>query len=228
MRTLDIHTHHAAPAPEAVIALMIKRGESITNLLKGQSYSIGIHPWDTEEEAHESDWIQLEETARRREIVAIGESGIDLHPKGGPLFRQLLVFKRHVELSEELGKPLIVHNVKAHDVILGAHRDLRPTQSWAIHGFRKNPEVAEMFLRAGCYLSFGPEFNPETVMMMPSDMILAETDSSQATIEDVIAKLSAVRGEDMTEIIAHNSARFLNGGRLIAAPVGEACDLIED
>lgn len=225
MKTLDIHTHHPAPQPEAILALMIKKGEDKFKLHKNQQYSIGIHPWDTEDETEEREWDLLEELARRPEIVAIGETGLDLTPKGGPLFRQLQVFKRHVDLSEALGKPLIVHNVKSHDIIAGARRDMKPTQPWAIHGFRKKPEVAEMLLRAGCWLSFGEEFNPEALLFTPEDRILAETDNSNLSIEEIIARLSATRGKDLTEIIAANTERFLSYGRLIEEPVGEACEV---
>lgn len=210
MRILDIHTHHTAPQPEAIVAICVHKEFAMPEFEPGQAYSIGIHPWDTVEDTSALEWTVLEELAARPDVLAIGESGIDLTPKGGPMFRQLQVFKRQVELSEKLAKPLVVHDVKAHDIIIGARRDLKPKQNWAIHGFRNKKEVAEMLLRAGCYISFGIEFNHDALLAMPADRILAETDESKHSIEDVIAHISNVRGEDMTFIIAENTLRFLN------------------
>lgn len=125
------------------------------------------------------------------------------------MFRQLLVFKRHVEISESVRKPIVIHDVKGHDVIVGARRDLAPTQNWAIHGFRRKREVAAMLLRAGCWLSFGAEFNPDALRATPEDRILAETDETPVTIEEVITRLSAAYGKDLTETIAANTRNFL-------------------
>lgn len=210
MKILDIHTHHAAPQPQGVVALCIS-GENRNPEIDGsQRYSVGIHPWDTPLSAdYDREWETVEKLASQPEIVAIGECGIDLTPKGGPLFRQLQVFRRHVELSERLRKPVVIHDVKAHDVIVGARRDLKPTQPWAIHGFRGKPQVAEMLVRAGCMLSFGAEFNPATLKAVPPETILAETDESPLDITEIIARLSAAYGSDLTGVILENTGRFL-------------------
>lgn len=180
-------------------------------LIPTQAYSIGYHPWDTAREVPEDVLSRIEKIAGRKEIVAIGEAGVDLSGNGGPMFRQLALFKWHAELSERLRKPLVIHDVKAHDIMTGLHRDLQPSQAWAIHGFRGKPELADMMLRAGFYLSFGPLFNILTVQRIPEDRILAETDDSEYTIREVIEKISLARDKDMTEIIAANTERFLYG-----------------
>ncbi len=208
MELLDIHTHHAAPQPRGVVAIRVT-GEDMPTISATQRYSAGVHPWDTVRDVTDAEWGELEELVRRPEIVAVGETGIDLTPRGGPMFRQLLVFKRHVEISESVRKPIVIHDVKGHDVIVGARRDLAPTQNWAIHGFRRKREVAAMLLRAGCWLSFGAEFNPDALRATPEDRILAETDETPVTIEEVITRLSAAYGKDLTETIAANTRNFL-------------------
>ena len=209
MEILDIHTHHEAPQPHAVVALRIADNYDIPRLRRTQLYSSGVHPWDTNCEISDHDWKKLENLAEKEEVVALGECGIDLTPKGGPLFRQLQVFKRQIEISERLGKPMVIHDVKGHDIIAGARRDFKPTQNWAIHGFRRKPEVAHMLLSAGCWLSFGPNFNPDTLRATPEDRILAETDESDTSINQVIAALSEAYGKDLKPIIAENTRRFL-------------------
>ena len=115
MDILDIHTHHPVPQPQGVVALCAHPERGIPPLAESQRYSVGIHPWDTIAEPDEAMWQNIEKTASRPEVVAIGESGVDLTPRGGPLFRQLQIFKRHIDLSERLRKPMVIHDVKGHD-----------------------------------------------------------------------------------------------------------------
>lgn len=205
---IDIHTHHAAPQPRGIVSVRFTGAQ--TELLPGQAYSVGVHPWDASMEMTAGRWEELEALAQRPEILAIGECGIDVAAGDAPMFRQLNAFRRQVELSERLAKPLVIHDVKAHDMIVGLRRDLRPQQNWAIHGFRGKPQVAQMLLRCGCFIAFGALFNDETLRMMPRDRILAETDESPMTIQQVIGRISSVLGVDMTESIEKNTARFLN------------------
>lgn len=201
---LDIHTHREAPQPQAIVCADVRNFLPI----EGQLYSAGIHPWDTTDDIPDRLWSLIEEACADPHVAAIGECGID-REKGGPLFRQMLVMKRHIELSESLGKPLIIHNVHAHDVIIGLKKEMKPSQNWAIHGFRGKPTVARMLTDAGIWLSFGARFNERTAAEAAEDIMLAETDESDADIHDIISSLSALRGKDMTPTIAENARRFL-------------------
>lgn len=213
---LDIHTHHPAPAPGAVVSLSAVQlvahygspGEVV--LLPDQMYSVGIHPWETTLEPLADNVLQmLEAVAALPQVVAIGECGVDA-AKGAPMFRQVQLLRKQIELSERLSKPLIIHDVKAHDVVIGLRKELAPKQRWAIHGFRGKPSVAEMFTRLGIYLSFGQKFNPDTVRTVPEELMLAETDEAPVTIQDVIKALSDVRGTDVAGAILRNTATFLS------------------
>ena len=205
---LDIHTHHQPPQPEAVISVAVEDFSPLPE----QLYSVGVHPWTTTKSVDPAVWTQLEKIASLPEVVAIGECGIDLL-KGGPLFKQLLAAQKQIAISEKIGKPLILHDVKAHDIIVGLKRDLKPAQNWLVHGFRYKPTVAKMMTDAGIYLSFGENFNPESLKSMPQHMILAETDESPLTIEQIISKLAEVLDknfDEMKELIAANTQNFLN------------------
>lgn len=193
----------------AIIDVSPRLGMPSMEILENQYYSAGIHPYDTVDDVPVELWGRLEALLQLRQVVAVGEGGIDLSGKGGPLYRQLRIFKRLVDISESMGKPLLVHCVKGEDVICGLRRDLKPKQTWVIHGFRKKPESASQLLRAGCMLSFGSLFNDATVRSVPTDRILAETDESPLPIEDIIARMSEIRETDLLETIAGNSARLL-------------------
>ncbi|MBD5357930.1 MAG: hypothetical protein HDR88_13130 [Bacteroides sp.] len=201
---LDIHTHHAVPQPEGIVCVSPEVFSPVDN----QLYSVGIHPWHIAD-ATDEIWEKLEIALENPQVVALGECGIDI-PKGGPLFRQMQVFKRHIDLSEKIGKPLIIHSVKGQEIIIGLKKEFNPVQPWLIHGFRGKPTIAKMYLDAGIYLSFGELFNPDSLKSLPSEFIFAETDESTLTIEEIIARMSMARDTDMTETIATNTTRFLN------------------
>ena len=208
IRCLDIHTHHPAPQPEGVVSVSIRS----FNPIGGQFYSLGIHPWDTGGVIEDDLWNKFKKLAASPSVVAIGECGIDKF-KGGPVYRQMIVMQRQIEISEELNKPLIIHDVKAHDIIVGLKRDLKPSQPWVIHGFRGKPSLAKMMTDAGIYLSFGEKFNPETPLTVPPHLILAETDESPLSIQQIIAGLSSNMGRDITSLIQLNTRIFLFGSR---------------
>lgn len=202
---LNIHTHRSAPQFEALVCT----GPADFKPIEGQLYSVGIHPWRTREPISEDEWKLFEEVCRDPQVAAIGECGVDLL-KGGPLYAQIQVMRRQIKLSEDLGKPLVIHNVHAHDIIIGLKRDIKPEQSWMVHGFRGKPTVARMLTDAGIWVSFGPKFNDLAVAEVPVEMMLAETDDTDVSISDVITPLSVLKGHDLTVEIGCNSSRFLN------------------
>lgn len=201
---LDIHSHRSAPYSQGVVCI----DNFDSPLLSGQLYSAGIHPWETTMEPDSQTWTQLENLVSKKEVVAIGECGVDLL-KGGPLFRQLQILKRQIELSEHYAKPLVLHCVKGADILMGLKRDLAPKQPWIIHGFRGKPGLAAQLVDKGFYISFGEKFNPDTVLMMPGDRILAETDESILDITQIIESLSVAANSDLTDEIAANTGIVL-------------------
>lgn len=211
---LDIHTHRLSPDPQAVIDISALLLESEGDLAipaeyaPEQLFSVGIHPWTVTEGLPDGLIDRIQKAAELPQVAIIGEAGIDI-PKGGPLFRQMTVFKKMVELSERVEKPLLIHDVKAHEIIIGLHKEMKPRQPWIIHGFRSKPTVAEMFIREGMYLSFGEQFNPLTLHNVPADRLLAETDESSLPISEIIHHISDTRGTDATHIIEENTCRLL-------------------
>lgn len=212
---LDIHTHHPAPDSDAIISIVPDKFCP----LEGQLYSVGIHPWSISEMT-DGTLSRLEELAQRPGVVAIGETGFDMtHENPAPMFRQINIFRHHVMLSESLHKPLIIHDVKMHDVILSLYKELGPSQPWIIHGFRNKLSVLQMFERlngdinasepSGIYFSFGARFNADTLRACPLSRILAETDESPLSIREIIASLSAARDMDLLPLVADNTARIL-------------------
>lgn len=164
----DCHTHD--PSRTGAI-ISVSPGSEHT---PGLYYSVGIHPWDSGQ-VTEQVMDNLRREAAAPEVLAIGECGLDML-RGASLERQIELMKAHIQLSEQLHKPLIVHCVRAMHHLLKLRRDTHATMPWVIHGFRGNPETARQLIRAGCYISLGAKFNPAVPAAIPPDRLLHETD----------------------------------------------------
>jgi len=149
-------------------------------LADGYEYSVGVHPWN----AGAFDMAELEKSACNPLVKAIGETGLDAL-RGPSVDVQEAVFRRHVELSERLGLPLIIHCVKAFDRLIAIRKEIKPSQTWIIHGFRGKPQQARQLLDAGFHLSLGPKFNTETARIIPAERLHIETDDSDVDISEV-------------------------------------------
>lgn len=165
----DIHTHDLRAGDKAIINLPWGADVPETG-----SYSVGIHPWDTESTV-ESDFERLRLLAANPRVVAIGESGIDTL-RGAPVERQLDIFRHHVAVSEAVGKPLIIHAVKALHIIMQERKSLRPKQRWVIHGYRGNAATARQLLALGIDISLGQRNNPDVMAVVPPDRLYRESD----------------------------------------------------
>lgn len=209
---LDIHTHHQPPRPEALVCVSPEDFSPVPD----QLYSVGIHPWRCEEGIPDESKELLASVAGMPQVAAIGETGLDIL-RGGPLFRQINLFRLHVEISERVARPLVIHCVRAHDHIVALHREYKPSMPWIIHGFRGRPAVARILLDEGLWLSCGARYNPLGAAMIPDGRLLAETDESPLQIHEVIEALAQTRSvtpERLTALIAANTEAVLGRGTL--------------
>ncbi len=181
-RTFDIHTHNQNPPHQAVIS--IHPGEEMR---QGFFYSVGIHPWETNECNQETINL-LRENALNPQVVAIGETGLD-HLRGANVEKQTEIFIEHVKLSEKTCKPLILHVVKTFPEIIALKKRIKPSQPWIIHGFRGNPILAQELLRHDFDLSLGEKFNPATLKVIPRDRLWVETDTSSTPFTEIWQKI---------------------------------------
>ncbi|MDE6714938.1 MAG: TatD family hydrolase [Muribaculaceae bacterium] len=154
----DIHTHN----PDAFDAV-INYDPVVDSFIMhpDKFYSVGIHPWHTSL-VTDNDLVTLSSLAQSSNVVAIGEAGIDML-KGGDINSQISLFEYHVQLSESLYKPLIIHCVKAVDDIIRLRKKLSPLQIWIYHGFRGKPQLARQLIQHGFYLSFGKIYNNDSL-----------------------------------------------------------------
>ena len=210
MDILDFHTHRL-DATGALIAVDPRRFDPQPGLW----YSVGFHPWDNVENLTDSDFDLLRQCAGHPQVLAVGETGID-RLRGGHLVEQGEAFVRHLQLAHDLGKPVVVHNVRATQDILDARRSAGLDDvTLVIHGMRGNVHVARALLDAGCYLSYGSRFNPAALLATPLDRLLIETDDSDVTITDVASQVAQTLHLTIDEV---TTAATTNAQHLLMKP----------
>lgn len=196
MKTLrefkDIHSHNSVPSDDRVISL-----DYDSDVPAEGYYSVGIHPWRTAEiDSLDDVMASIAAKASKENVVAIGEAGLD-RLCGAEMERQKEIFTAQARLAEQIGKPLVIHCVKAFDVLMALKKELKPQQPWVVHGFRGKPETARQLLDAGISLSFGEKFNPETLKIVDDDRLYTETDESQIDIDSILAKITNIRSKNV-------------------------------
>lgn len=169
-------------------------------------YSVGFHPWNLPLAGISAERLEmLRCAAGRPDVVAIGECGIDtIHPSAPPLAVQMIALRKQIEISEEFGLPLILHCVRAHDVIASMRAEITPGSPWIVHGFRGKPSILSILLRAGIAVSFGERFNPDSLRQTPAEMIFAETDESPLPITDILRLLHEADPRVTPELLVRN------------------------
>ena len=209
MDILDIHTHHLKDNISTYIYSCMPTAFSPQ---KGGYYSVGIHPWQIDSETRK-EYEYLKKISSHPQIIAIGEAGLD---KMIPieLSYQQEIFKWHIELSEILNKPLIIHSVKTSNEIIQLKKKFCPRSPWIIHGFRGKKELAEQLIAQDIYLSFGNRYQESTLNSIPLNHILLETDENNEDIfliYETVAKSRSISTEQLIAQVQQNiSGLFFN------------------
>jgi TatD DNase family protein len=206
MHLFDTHAHLAdgqlLPAAAAVIARA--RAAGVTRILSvgtdvastkscieltgahdGVFASAGIHP-NHVAEVQAGDWDEVVRLAQSPQVVALGETGLDLYWKDTPLADQQDYFDRHFRLSQETGLPLVIHQRDSAAEILVILREARQRGplTGVMHSFTGTAEQAAEFLALGMHISFAGMVTFKksddlraVAKTIPAERLLVETDS---------------------------------------------------
>lgn len=161
----------------------------------------GLHPSDNRAEPLNEELFR--ELLKDERVVAVGECGLDYFRFGEneeeEKARQKDIFLRQMKLAGEAGKPVMVHcraSGKDSEQKSDAHEDAitliaevqeeYPNLIPILHFFTGSPEIAKRYEVLGAYFSFSGviTFAPmydKTVLSVPIDRILSETDAPYAS-----------------------------------------------
>lgn len=135
----------------------------------------------------ESQWQEVRQLGTAPEVVAIGETGLDLYWKDCPLEVQQHWFARHWELARELNKPVIIHMRDCEPEMLAAlEQEFRrggPLKG-VMHSYSGSAATAARCLELGLHLSFAGMLTYKNAdelrtvaRSVPADRLLVETDA---------------------------------------------------
>ena len=193
--------------------------------------TVGFHPSDCEAFCDKTAML-MESYAKNPKVVAVGEIGLDYHYDLSDRKTQRDVFARQIEIADKLKLPLTLHVREAYgdaqDILQAQKRYLNSGVLW--HCYGGSAEFARQFAKQGHYFAFGGAITfknakkEETVLAIPKQQILSETDSpymapvplrgtvnTPFNVRYVLQKLAEiweVTFEDAENITTENCKRF--------------------
>lgn len=163
----------------------------------------GIHPH------HASDFdsgtiSNLKALLANKEVLAIGECGLDFFRNFSPQDQQESCFKEQLRLAVELGMPVFLHERDAHEsfaaILQERVADLRAV---VVHCFTGTSASLHRYLEMGCSIGItgwvcderrGGELR-DLVPQIPLDRLMIETDAPYLLPRDLSPKPKSSRNE---------------------------------
>jgi TatD DNase family protein len=145
----------------------------------------GVHPHHAKDFHGETEAL-LSELQSQKEVVAVGETGLDYNRNFSPREAQLFAFERQLGLAIACGKPLFLHQRDAHADLLSCLDNVRDRISRAVvHCFTGEKKELFDYLDRDFYIGItgwicderrGAHLR-ELVKIIPADRLMLETDA---------------------------------------------------
>ncbi len=198
----------------------------------------GIHPQQTDPENPDSIETQikkLENLLDNKEVVAIGECGLDYSPappgeKDRLKEDQLLLFKKQIELAQKFNLPLIIHAREAVDEtieVLAGYKNIRGVFHCYYGGKKRIQKVLDLgfFFGFDGNLTYDPGLQ-NVAALIDIGKIILETDSPDLAPEpnrgsrnvpanvkmvaQCLAKLKNISLEEISKVTSDNANKLFN------------------
>ena len=164
-----LHGHRASPGPDGL--------------------PVTYHPWH--DVPFDEAFVEVERLARAypKEVVAIGETGMDLFRSGpGAEDIQREAFRAHIALAKELDLPLQIHDRDAHRQVIGTLLRDGPPRRTVFHSYSGDVEMARVAREHGWFLSLsgivsykGNDGIRDSLGIVGLDHLMVETDAPYLT-----------------------------------------------
>jgi len=208
------------------------RSLEIADSIAGVFATAGMHPHDAGL-LDAAAGARIEELLHDPRVVAVGECGLDYFRMRSPLEDQVRALRMHIALSNESGKPMVVHVRDAWPDVLRV-LDEGSAERVVIHCFSGDAEIARECAERGYWISFAGnvtypknEHLRQAARAVDIDHLLVETDSpflapqtlrgtdnEPANVVHAIAEVARVRDEDVravTEATSRNAIAAFPG-----------------
>jgi len=187
--------------------------------------AFGLHPQDA------SDWKddlpdKIRSLVKEKKIIAIGETGLDYHYKLSPLEKQQEVFRKFLQLAQELDLPAVIHSREASkDTMTIIHEENQGKLKGVLHCFAGDMDLAKQALDMGLLFSFTGNITfpkahkvRNAAKEIPLENIMIETDcpflapqayrgkrNEPAYVVKVAEQIAEVKGLDIKEVAAQTT-----------------------
>lgn len=204
--------------------------KSIADQFPEISFAVGLHPLDVDKwQPNTAQEIQSLATSSRPQVVAIGETGMDLY-KADNYAAQRLAFEAQLAIATELNLPVIIHcrdaAAQVREILEQWRSSTGEFPRGVMHCWGGTPEETRWFMDNGFYISFSGTVtfkNAKAIQasaaMVRSDRLLIETDcpflspvpkrgdkrNEPANVLYVAAKVAELRGETLEAIAAQTT-----------------------
>ena len=146
--------------------------------------AVGFHPCDVRE-GREAEMEEIASLAREPEVVAIGETGLDFHwPDNAAPGVQERFLRRHIAISRETGKPLVLHHRNAAERVAQIlEEEGPPPAGGSFHCYAGDLALARRVIAMGFKIGVGGSSTfkksvlPGIVRELRLEDVVLETDS---------------------------------------------------
>lgn len=192
----------------------------------------GVSPNDINENIEKIDEAieKIENIAKNKKVVAIGEIGLDYYWNKENSNLQKYAFIKQINLANKLNKPIVIHTREAVMDTLEILKMHQVNKKGVFHCCPLNRELVKEALKLGYYISFaGPvtfknsKNADEIISMVPMNKMLIETDSpylapepvrgtrnNSENVKHIAKKIAEVKGktiEEIAKITSENAKR---------------------
>ncbi len=212
------------------------------------SAAVGVHPNEAADVAAASVGAALEDLIGQREVVAIGETGLDFYRKNATALQQEELLEAHLSLASRAGLPVIIHSRQALDHLRSILTLWRTRIDGGImHCFPGGPDDARHFIDMGYLVGVGGTVTfpnsrlGDTVRSIGARHLVLETDSPYlapvprrgrrnepayvGTVAERVASLLGVPVAHVAQVTTENACRLLRLDRPAwPAPVPSGTD----
>ncbi|MDE6195266.1 MAG: TatD family hydrolase [Erysipelotrichaceae bacterium] len=165
---------------EAKLAIALAKEDTMFDV------AVGFHPCDLLD-VQADDWLMLEELLQEKEVVALGEIGLDYHWQTVEKDIQKEGFIRQIQLANKVQKPILIHMREATQDTMAILKEYAQ-YGGIIHCFSGSVETAKEAIALGMYISVGGPLTfknarglPEVVAQLPITSLFIETDCPYLT-----------------------------------------------
>ena len=196
-------------------------------------YNVGATPPHTVQKEGGLCFPLFEKAAKDKQLVAIGEIGLDYYSAEAPKEIQKAFLIRYFNLATECHLPVVIHCREAFEDLYAIAAEVFPKSQAVLHCFTGTMQEAEKALERGWLLSFSgiatfkkSEALRAVAKEIPLSALLIETDTPYLApeskrgqrnepsfigeIAQTIADIKKISLEEIAHLTAKNTVRFFN------------------